>query len=542
MLEITNDLAVDIALKLMGDSYVPALSGDTDIILMHMLAIVEVKSTHELINSIYSNNKLTYYESLQNNITEFSSIVLNNLPYEKHSPTKMLLSIYYHCKENNDYKVLIPILRKCNKRLFNMISLSTGFVDVKTTASLSLNKTGNSVLDLLQHVALVDMIGLVTNTKIYSETTCRTKEQCSLTGLMPVELVSMVDTFSITDSRVFQIIQDATALDIVDTGVDTIENTMKLRQQHILDIVNPKKFTINNNITKTWGNLIDEMYRTDSEDMLRYKHNTIYTIGINHGINLSTVLYGKIDALTFDRIVTELCNLTSGRVLNVSEVKDLFVQLLVITHLRKEITTLSKACYVDLESELELKDKKLTELVNERLLEAERLKREYESKSSYYENSLKESQSQIKSQEIEIKNLKVQLEDYTTEKYELDMYRRFNYMQSLQEETSLNTLEQLIESCNKQYTIIGGNPDWQRKLSEVLPNVTFYELKDFKRYRTRLKRADRIFVNVTFTSHPSFFKLMDYIAHLGVKADYLSGYPNVGRTLCEINTYLEGDR
>lgn len=529
MIEITvqnvkdNDKYLDTIIE----SGKPSLEGCDIERLFTMLGIFNDTTFRNDIDKAYEQDALNYYKAYTENITQTEKAYMNSLTLEEHDGVKKLMGMYIRCKELDDFTPFIPILRRRFKKLYNYISTNPSkYVVASSILPLHTFKfSRGEIVDTITLVAITELITYINNQILLSDRA----RASSIKFVANQYLVSRLYIESMTESEFLSITKDIE----IEASIGSNDSGTQERMARIKAILNPK-----NKKLKIWNELLFECYPTDDAKVKLSKEFAKWQVyGINFGVSVLDIFNRRYDEALYTNIVSKIASSFTKTDIVEETVKIFFFMSLIIMDLRKNLHLTSVKCYEDSDKQVELKCYELEQRLNSEIDKVKLEQLQLNNAKSALEHKVAGLEKDISQKETEISNLKQQLETYSVEKYELEMYRRHNYIVTLQE--SEETLENKIEVCNNKYVIIGGNPDWQRKLSALLPNVDFYDIKDFSRYRNSLKKYDNIFINVTFTGHSSYWKLMDYLSYSKLKADYLSGYPNTTRCINEMYQILK---
>ena len=228
--------------------------------------------------------------------------------------------------------------------------------------------------------------------------------------------------------------------------------------------------------------------------------------------------------------------------LSVTETKKLLPHMLILYCLGKQYKKASKLSVID---DLENKALQITKLRDEyqnKLNEVNNKAQEYEDRCDKLESRLKNTEIELlrRITELEKENskLKEELVDYDIVKKEVASLREKVYYDEMYKEDEDENIEDMTSYLrDRTITVIGGNPQWVNKLSNELPNIKFIEFKSIGNYLATIRKAGKIYLNVEYFNHPSYYKLMNSLSNAKVKIVYLSGYSNIQRTIRELYNY-----
>lgn len=182
------------------------------------------------------------------------------------------------------------------------------------------------------------------------------------------------------------------------------------------------------------------------------------------------------------------------------------------------------------------------------LVEAREQLTEQKEKNLRLESEIKKiSVLQSKIQDLESENEKLrrqlekveqQLNDNEVQKDELIKLREFVYNSTEDffvnefEENSLNSLK-----ATKGY-IIGGHPNWTKKLKQVLPNWNFISV-DINTFDTSKLKGSIVIINTSFLKHAMYYSVINEIRKNDIKFGYINNNTNIEKTLQEIHKIVK---
>ena len=184
--------------------------------------------------------------------------------------------------------------------------------------------------------------------------------------------------------------------------------------------------------------------------------------------------------------------------------------------------------YIDVkkrEEETQEKERELQRVEKERQMELDTYKRKVEN----LEKELRKTKENVKKQEKKTQSM----EDYSKEVNALRTYIYEKEKVELKE--SPVSVEQMIDSINKRdMAIFGGHPNWQQKMKEVLPTLTFIDVDELNKDISFVDRKEMVFINTAVFNHSFYRKLMTQMAKNDTKLYYLNESGNIERTITQM--------
>lgn len=158
--------------------------------------------------------------------------------------------------------------------------------------------------------------------------------------------------------------------------------------------------------------------------------------------------------------------------------------------------------------ELKIKEEKLhqiSESLQEKEYKLEQLKQEMVKTVS----SISEECETLK---LQNKKLLIEIEQLKKGKSELDALREFMFSQQTEDEQDLLNVE-TDSSCLSEINaiVIGGHPNWQNKMKELLPTNWTFISGDKRKIDKKLLEKDLIIFNTNYLNHPLYYFVMDNI-------------------------------
>lgn len=162
------------------------------------------------------------------------------------------------------------------------------------------------------------------------------------------------------------------------------------------------------------------------------------------------------------------------------------------------------------------------------------------------ESKLEEKDAYIEELERKLKASELQNEESESMKKEVVALRNYAYQhqQDIEPETvdSVSQATRLKGWTAKHKTVLfGGHPNTVNKLKTELPDVEFRDVDTLNRELDFLKNQEVVFLITNYFNHPFYYKLMKELQGLpDTQLVYLTGYPNVERTMNEMWAGISG--
>lgn len=162
----------------------------------------------------------------------------------------------------------------------------------------------------------------------------------------------------------------------------------------------------------------------------------------------------------------------------------------------------------------------------QRLLRAEETR--YTTESAYLKAKVDQLQTEMSQTERQLSRIKRDMEQVESNKKELIALREFMFNQSNQaiEDTDsepgdyAKTLDIL---SNKACAIIGGHPNWVRKVKEILPTYTYIDVESLHKDLKYLDKKEIVFVNTDYNSHSLYHKVVAQLEKSETKLHLICG-------------------
>lgn len=187
------------------------------------------------------------------------------------------------------------------------------------------------------------------------------------------------------------------------------------------------------------------------------------------------------------------------------------------------------------QEELTLQEKNLS--TEQKTWEQEKeafLKREKE-----LETKLAEKDAYIQQLEDKIKTIETTQEEQISLKKEVTALRNYAYNQRAEHPVSnkdVNVVDKVTTLTEKHKSVLfGGHPQLVNKLKDALPSMEYRDVDSLNRDISFIANMEIVFLMTNYFNHPFYYKLMNELEkNPKVKLVYLSGYPNLERTLNEM--------
>lgn len=174
----------------------------------------------------------------------------------------------------------------------------------------------------------------------------------------------------------------------------------------------------------------------------------------------------------------------------------------------------------------------------------EQEKEEFQKRDRDLEKKIAEKDAYIAKLEEQMKSMERKQEEEISLKNEVTALRNYAYHQRAEHpdtNESVNIVEKatsLMES--KKAVLFGGHPQLVNKLKDALPSMEYRDVDSLNRDISFISNTDIVFLMTNYFNHPFYYKLMNELEkNPKVKLVYLTGYPNLERTLNEMVELVE---
>jgi hypothetical protein len=151
-----------------------------------------------------------------------------------------------------------------------------------------------------------------------------------------------------------------------------------------------------------------------------------------------------------------------------------------------------------------------------------------------------ELQSELRKTQKTLQMNQVEMEKNDSSTKELAALRAYMYnsqqVNVVKEETATDRI--LSDLKVKRVAVFGGHPNWRNKLKEVLPNYTFIDVDSINRELTFVDNMDAVFVNYDHFNHKFYERLMKHMSRNDTILHYLSGSSNTDIIIRDIHKAL----
>lgn len=545
------------------------------------LAFSTNELTYSYINKTYDSiEDIAYY--VKRHVTEFTYEAISSLNIEMQEITYKTCCIYYYCMDKDDFTLLNNIIKQGYKKLYRYLLGVEGVVDneidmlyIKTYGTwLDKEKNVYTKGDLsiyTYHIVCAyfcyfnDKEYVPTNNALYS--TIFNMVQILVTTKNEIESIKARDKvpydFNVFKSEGNKDSGEKSNTYLLDIGagfenIYSEESTDKLYEKYgIKKGINNLDIIVGCYKDKI---LIDKLgeEKVKNSNFMELSNNTKFDdpFIVTYVLLIGAMkLAGLIDStflnqnLTYEEVTLCLLGVENYRVDNKDATEDDCKRVLAITLVIMNLATqYKKASRLGILKDLQDKSNEASLLIQEyreKLGVLNKQVEEAQTREVQLKNKLDTRESELlrKIAELEKENkiLKEDLKDYESIKREVVGLREKVYTESKLEgeneleNKSVESMKDYLE--DKEIVIIGGNPQWVGKLSKELPHVKFIEFKSISRYLTSLSKLERVYLNVEYFNHPTYYKLMNSLVGTKVKVHYLSGYSNMKRVIEELYSY-----
>lgn len=431
----------------------------------------------EDIDALYSKNKLQMY-SLGKSSEYYDCSVCRGLPLERQVRFKRLICImtYMDALPDDEEKALLSkaffgIFKKAYKAEHNIVSNHK-----KMNQKLDCKKIFKSILD---------------------------KDPTTEMFIAQVSAILFFLLYYYSNEEVADELNEI--LDIYATREDSISKFPKL-----CDLNTEEKEKIKKISSKLDKNLLYSLYHTaihensinSSLDWL-YDSSKLCYLPLHEEIPIDK---NDVDDILISYSVFEP-KLANGEIMDINDYMVFASHLkLLMKSYNSSIELYHKTNQETLFDELRIKEEKLhqiSESLQEKEYKLDQLKQEMIKTVSHISEECETLKSQNKKMLIEIEQLK-------KGKSELDALREFMFSQQTEDEQDWLNVE-TDSSCLEKISgiVIGGHPNWQNKMKELLPDSWTFISGEKRKFDKKLLEKDIIIFNTNFLNHPLYYFVMD---------------------------------
>lgn len=517
----------------------------------------DIIKAYDSIPNIYSYHKKYNMPIVNDLITQFD--------IERQDICLKVCCLYAYCAMTWDYSKLESILKKGYKKVYKYVTTEEIVTEIGIDFCMN-HKQGDAKLNDL-YVYSLEIVGAyicymkdidfyLTTDSLYNWSLVII--HCSLSNKMEIESIKAnkgapLDISSLISEYLAED-RDYTP-DTIQVKDDTLYSKERINELYKKYKVTKKYLNVDMILSEYRH---DEMMKVYGDDLgLDYMKvvsefnkkdpilkNYEYLLGCIRASGLYTLSFStknlEREEVTFCLIALEDYRKQIG--LSVEEAHKLLPTILLMYTLCKEY---KKAGKIGVLNEIEnkaLETNKIYDEYSKKLNEIEEKQHMLVNRAEKAESKLRDKEEELLSRirELEKENtrLKDDLSEYETIKREVNGLKSALVEQVNNEEIPDTSFEHMIYELNtKDIVVIGGNPQWVKKMEEVLPKAKFINFKYIKSHLNSIIKRDCIYLNVEYFNHPSYYKLLDSLNGTNVKVKYLKGYSNIERSVKEIYEY-----
>ena len=510
--------------------------------LKFLIALGNSRPLRKEIDKEYSKNKLEYYEAAKKAEIHKNSIIYTYPSAVTESITK-LAGIYFWCMAQNNFASMEKFIKIGFKNVYDYF---------KKNDVIDLHKFVPSIFKNLKDVVkyteqeLADL-----HSVLY---------WLCLGFLKPCELGICEDD--------------------VRASIDRIYFGNIGHNREILKIITKKYQQNINNLHSVYGLNLKKSNNRKSLDMLFYDITILEEFNIDgitpailrnydklrpllgkQSISKYTFMFTRIfnllgiDSCTFEQseLTTEEFNqifalyfLSKDEYALPDSERDLFlIALIYIKALIKEYQDTRLVYLANAREENYLDTLMLKKEIDEKLRLLRKEGARYNTENDQLKAKVDQLQTEMSRYERELTRMKRDMEQVESNKKELIALREFMFDQSneatqdtdIEPDEYAKTLEILN---NKACAIIGGHPNWVRKVKEILPNYSYVDVESLNRGLKYLDKKEIVFVNTDYNSHSLYHKVVAQLEKSETKLHLIRG-TSVQNTISAMGKALENN-
>lgn len=180
--------------------------------------------------------------------------------------------------------------------------------------------------------------------------------------------------------------------------------------------------------------------------------------------------------------------------------------------------------------------------MKEREEKLEKVEAEAKSRSKLQKEKNEELQKELLAYQKKEKQWMKEREEQEKNKKELTALRTLLYRMeedAEQEEVGAEQLQSMTEAVlRKRIVFFGGHPNWIQKTKEFFPDARFLEVDDINRKLSFIQNYDVVCINADYFNHGFYAKLMNEISKYSAELVYVKGATNQERLVQEIYEQL----
>lgn len=173
-----------------------------------------------------------------------------------------------------------------------------------------------------------------------------------------------------------------------------------------------------------------------------------------------------------------------------------------------------------------------TIMLKKEIDEKERALRKEETCYKSENDSLKAKIDQLQAEALvadrEAIRLKREIEESEFNKKELLALREFMFGQSTDASSDIAAEPEVFDKAlnslkTKSCAVIGGHPNWVKKMKEILPNYTYIDVDSLNKDLKYLEKKDIVFINTDYNSHGLYYKIVSQLENSSTKLHFTGG-------------------
>lgn len=473
-----------------------------------LIALGNKQSLHKKIDEVYAENKLEYYEALDM-LNICKSKLIYTYPSAQTERILKLAQIYSWCLEKNNFRLIEMFIELGFKRVLNYCNRTK---EVFLPLSFpTIFKSDIKELDSYTVQELTDMYSVIMWLCFATGKTCQ---------------------LDVLEDNIRMDIDDAYYMDLGDNFLESIADKYQesIKGLSPLFCLNNKHFKSNLDlifcdIDLKEGNQLPGLSAEILNDFNKVRPFLVRQ-GLSKYIDVFAKLFNSLGvsdrALVSQSSITEeelnqifamyyLCK--EENALSEAERDIYLIAALYIFALIKEYQNTRQVYLANVREENYLDTIKIKKQIDEqkRLLINEKIK--YTSEIEQLKAKVELLQNESSRWERKATRLKQELENVESNKKELIVLREFIFNQQqnvsilLEDEPDLfqKSLELLAQ---KKCSVIGGHPNWIKKLKDILPHFTYLNSDSIHRDFKFLDNQELVFINIDYISHALYYKVM----------------------------------
>lgn len=502
-----------------------------DILELVVIALGSHEYLHSDIDRLYNEHKLKYYQAYQESPFRHSE-TFSRYTMSKEERMKKVAGLIAWSYQNENFSLLDALIKKGYKFVWHYVNHNSALIIDQFILAYSKKRGGIekvSELEMFNQTIIFHFLCLRNNMLYYSDT----------------------DYGKVVQDNFVRFLNNIRESKLAYTSAEIDKMDQMLNNYYLRD----KDFPIT--VDKVFDKIILEEFRSHlnfNEVIGSREHDAISELVYKNGISQHVKIYSDFLQL----LNADVTDLSSSIRLNKEDIyrilknyldnidaKDyeaqamqnqLVIANLFIYILVKEYQRAKEIHYKHYQNDLFDELSHLKNIIEEQSLQLQHEKIRLNRENDRYREENKRLNRQL--QEIQKQNaiLTAEMDNREEHAKEIVALRDFLYTSEnpTVDDQTKNIEEKLVDLKKYKIGMIGGHPNWQKKLKEIMPAVILVNPDEINKDLAFIDRLDYLFINTSIFSHAFYERVMKQVGKSEVTLHYLNASGNIKISLQEM--------